>query len=179
MAKVPIALCYSPFQYHWVVRALFGFFWGGGCDFQGVNSMSFLSLPLSLSLHCIMQKPGRLKASGIDKGWMEGAEKTTGDSTQSPRKHRKKTFHYSDWFINITFSSWALWVWYSIIIFPKLKPVYDPNNQALTKLALQHSLDKVSKHPNIVENVKNKKQKNHCATCGRPQTIIHWWFLWG
>ena len=90
MAKVPIALCYSPFQYHWVVRALFGFFWGGGCDFQGVNSMSFLSLPLSLSLHCIMQKPGRLKASGIDKGWMEGAEKNNRGFNSVTKKTQKK-----------------------------------------------------------------------------------------
>lgn len=124
-----------------------------------------------------MQKPGRLKASGIDKGWMEGAEKTTGDSTQSPRKHRKKNIPlfrlvHNIFIMGIWVCPRALWVWYGIIIFPKLKPVYDPNNQALTKLALQHSLDKVSKHPNIVENVKNQKPKNHCAACGRPQTII-------
>jgi len=89
---------------------------------------------------------------------VEGAEKQRGAQlSHQENTEKKKTFHDSDWFINITFSSWALWVRYGIIIFPELKPVYDPNNQALTKLALQHSLDKVSKHPNIVENVKNQK----------------------
>lgn len=152
MAKVPIALCYSPFQYHWVVRALFDFW--VGMRFTGSQLHESSLSPLN-----------HAKTGKVEGVWnwqrLDGRRRKNngGFNSATKKAQKKKTFHYSDWFINITFSSWALWVWYGIIIFPKLKPVYDPNNQALTKLALQHSLDKVSKHPNIVENVEKPKTK--------------------